>query len=899
MNYETKEQQILYDLPDFPSDSLLVLGKIGQGSFGKVHKALDNNKKTILSLKFIELQNKDKTQIQEILTEKEIMMKISQIENPSFFLSFQGIYKQNFLSTEGKHNIVIAMEYGVASMSDVLKIRGKYSESEVIYILIYLLEGFTILESSHIVHGDIKPSNLILVHNENNNEFTYKIGDFGSSLLLENMAKSNQGLIDTKEIKTITRGYSSPETKCSFMMNQNSEKTQITYYDPFKSDVFSLGIVTLRMLGFAKKNIQKIVKSIECKQMQEYFQKKGFTRIFKIIKCMISQQVENRFSFADLFGIIRKYGLGVKPDETMSVEKLERKDHFPENLTDEKMLQICKNLIQVYYRLKNFDLCNDLVEKALNDVNSKKKYGFWIEWLATIIYRKGDLNKAIELYKEASKINKSLYGEKNYHLVSIKSNLAFIREKNGDLEKAVKTLNSLKSILTSLFGEKHNKTIKCLFRMSRIYEKLKDFKTSIEIYRELIRARKQIYGKDDETLGLYCNNMAFLLRENNKNDQAIEFHNKANKIFSVYHYEKFEILAKSYINTANTYNNLKNYKEAINFQKKALELYKNHYENHNIEVFSECYSSLSKLHQKLGQFDEALHCENQSFIIIKSLYGTENEKSIKKISNLAQINKELLNYKAALQFYEEVIEKLRKFDFPQETIASCMNNMGILYRLSGDLKKALLFGQDALEIYKTIFGENHLQTAISYNNVGLVLQETKEYKLAIGFYEKALKSFRIFSEYNQNILSSLSNLASTYRKSKNYPKAIEIYKECLKICQELDSNKGNKAQLCQIMSQLGAIYYEMGDFNEAREYQSQALDSKINIYGEYHEETLISVNMLASVEKRDDKLTKSLEFYERGLAISYKIFGKNHSLTNEISKKILDVKKKIRIKGVN
>ena len=52
--------------------------------------------------------------------------------------------------------------------------------------------------------------------------------------------------------------------------------------------------------------------------------------------------------------------------------------------------------------------------------------------------------------------------------------------------------------------------------------------------------------------------------------------------------EKNDVLAKSYSNTANTYEIMKNYQKAIEFQEKALKVYKNHNQNENLIFINEC-----------------------------------------------------------------------------------------------------------------------------------------------------------------------------------------------------------------------------------------------------------------------------------------------------------------------
>lgn len=892
------------ELPNLPNHFHL-LQILGRGSFGKVYKAYDDKSKKFICLKYIESSN---DQMQEIAHEKEILMKLSQTKHPSF-LSYEGIYKHE---KEGKLHIVIAMEYGIASLSDILKLRIKYSESEVIYILTQILDGCAKLQTLNIAHGDLKPSNIILIQNEKK-EFKYKIADFGSSIIVKN-SKNDKVWVDTKEIKTMTRGYSSPEVKKFFMKGlqsknftgsfSNTETQETNFYDPFKADVYSLGILTLKLLGFhMKKHIQKVLNSLESQNIDEIFQKKGFGRIVKIIKRMLLPNPEDRFSFEQLLKTLSKFGVGEKPDESLMVQKIFQKEQIPQNLSEPQKLEIFKELIPIYYKENSFDLCKELAEEAIKmikngsqvvekqDNKSKEKiYAFWIEWLSAINFKKGKVKESIKLYQEACQIWEGIYGKEFHHLVSIYYNMAYIFEKNEEYENAIETLKNIKNRLTLLYGEKHNKTTKCLLKISNIYEKLNKFDICIEIHTQVIHTREKIYGKKDKNLGLYYNNQAMLLRKNNKLADAIIFHLEANKLFSQSQLEKNDVLAKSYSNTSNTYGIMKIYQKAVEFQEKALKVYQNHNQNDNLILINECYTYLSEYYQKLKDLKQVLIYEEKSLEILKKTYTSKNEKTIKKIMKIASVHKELGNYELAIANYEKALKKLNKNNSPKELIASCMNNMGILYRSVGNLIKAVSFGENALEIYLEIFGENNIQIAISYNNIGLAYQEKKEYPNAITNFEKAIKIFESINEPKSK-LSCLNNLASIYKRQKNYFQAIEITKKSLALCQEISQKSPLNAQICQITSNLGALYAEIGNLAEAKKYQTQAFEKKIEFFGEYNEETLTSINLLASLEKKNGNFSISLELYTSGLAISKRIVGETHVLTKGIANKITEIKK--------
>ncbi len=65
--------------------------------------------------------------------------------------------------------------------------------------------------------------------------------------------------------------------------------------------------------------------------------------------------------------------------------------------------------------------------------------------------------------------------------------------------------------------------------------------------------------------------------------------------------------------------------------------------------------------------------------------------------------------------------------------------MGLVHDSMSDYTKALEYYEKDLKITLKLLGEEHVDTATSYNNMGLVYYRTKDYKKAREYYEKSLK----------------------------------------------------------------------------------------------------------------------------------------------------------------
>ena len=146
------------------------------------------------------------------------------------------------VSLEGNGNIVdslvIFMEF--CAGGDLEKLitarKGKgqvWTQEEILACLDQLITGFVYLQNNGVAHRDVKPQNIFV---ENDTEI-YKIGDLGSSIMVTGEDFSIVG----------TLSYLSPKVRQGFIHN-NYGPTRVIH-DPYKSDVYSLGLILLYMAG--------------------------------------------------------------------------------------------------------------------------------------------------------------------------------------------------------------------------------------------------------------------------------------------------------------------------------------------------------------------------------------------------------------------------------------------------------------------------------------------------------------------------------------------------------------------------------------------------------------------------------------------------------------------------
>jgi serine/threonine protein kinase len=289
-----------------------ILGElIGRGSDGDVYKLEEN--------KIIKFINKEKIN----------------------FLAFFILLYLNSLYLTGAHqievnekNIKIVQDQAQCDLADLLKSKKKLRFEDKIKYIRHVISGVYFLNSYNIIHGDIKPNNILLFNN------ILKLTDYG----LARDCKFNK---NSKKRKLYTINYRPPE--CN----------DFSY--SLKSDIWALGC-TIYEIYYGHKyflidgsgNLYHLACNDERKKENQY--------VNKIIKMMIKNNPEERISIdkvAEYFTIPlikNKHNLFVKnlwfKEDPNFIKSVYSRDENDDEFCNEKVL---KEIIEDY-KFKIFNI---------------------------------------------------------------------------------------------------------------------------------------------------------------------------------------------------------------------------------------------------------------------------------------------------------------------------------------------------------------------------------------------------------------------------------------------------------------------------------------------------------------------------------------------------------------
>lgn len=212
---------------------------------------------------------------------------------------------------------------------------------------------------------------------------------------------------------------------------------------------------------------------------------------------------------------------------------------------------------------------------------------------------------------------------------------------------------------------------------------------------------------------------------------------------------------------------------------------------------------------------------------------------------------------------EEYFNKALESAESKEKRAAAFNNLGIVYWNGGHTEKAKEYILNALEIRKSVFGENHELTAASYNDLGLVISslDTDE---SLTYYESAHEIYKkVLGNKNEKTAQALINMGISYRTLEFFGDATNNFSDALKLWKELyPDGHPNEAF---ILNNIGQTKHLMNDLDGARKEYEKALIIYIKFYGQKHPEVANTMNLIGSVYNIKGEFDLALSYYQKAM----------------------------------
>lgn len=263
-----------------------------------------------------------------------------------------------------------------------------------------------------------------------------------------------------------------------------------------------------------------------------------------------------------------------------------------------------------------------------------------------------------------------------------------------------------------------------------------------------------------------------------------------------------ELRVKAYNRLGIIYAEQRNWKEAIEFHQKALELEKTitgctlkaHHILHELGVVYRDSGDLRKSEKLLQKSVElaSKHDDLEGMAVAHNSLGTLYRK-------LGEARQAIEAYERSLEYLNCINDKFRS--------AQVYNNLGAAYADLREWEKSELFFQKSLNIKRE--AEDILGQAHTYNNLTRVYQNLKLVDKAINASQQAIGLFTEMRAWYDTAVAT-RNLARLYRNMQNVYSSQEAFREAVKLfeqCNESEKAEETQKELMTLSRKVGLPWW--------------------------------------------------------------------------------------------
>ena len=293
--------------------------------------------------------------------------------------------------------------------------------------------------------------------------------------------------------------------------------------------------------------------------------------------------------------------------------------------------------------------------------------------------------------------------------------------------------------------------------------------------------------------------------------------------------------------------------------------------------------SLANTHYNLGEFyrlkvrlsDSAYYHFHHAEKLFKELNNHFN--TAQTLLRIAIIQKNEKDFTGSEVTSVEAISQLDLLDDTDEVIkvkSYIYNNLGLVFGQMEQFDESIIYYQKAIELKKELKGDNKAAIDNSKSNLALTYKNSKQYDLAIDSYKEILQNKNLKKERPEFYALNLDSYANSLYLSDNKDNRLpELYLKALKVCDSIGASYNSIV----INQHLAEYYNKFNNKDSAKYYAYRAK----NISEEYHNDDLLkSLLLLSKIE--DDSV--AVTFYDAYIKLSDSLVKTERTIRNKFAR---------------
>jgi tetratricopeptide (TPR) repeat protein len=401
-------------------------------------------------------------------------------------------------------------------------------------------------------------------------------------------------------------------------------------------------------------------------------------------------------------------------------------------------------------------------------------------------------------------------------------------------------------------GKEHPSTLMSMNNLATVLRDQGKYEQAEEMYRQALRLRETILGKEHPDTLTSVDNLALLLSCQGKYEQAEEMHRQTIRLRETILGKEHPATLTSIDNLAVVLNDQGKYNQAEEIHQQTLKLRKTILGNEHPATLTSM-DNLATVLSDQGKYEQAEEMHRQVLRLRETMLGKEHPATLTSMNNLATVLSDQGKYKQAEEMHRQTL-RLRETILGKEhpAILASMNNLAVMLSDQGKYEQAEEMHRQTFRLRETVLGKEHPSTLMSMNNLATVLRDQGKYEQAEEMHRQALRLYKtVLGKEHPATLASMNNLALVLSCQGKYEQAEEIHRQTLRLYETI-LGKEHPNTLTS-MDNLALVLRDQSKYEQAEEMHRRTLRLRETVLGKEHPATLTSMNNLATVLRNQGK----------------------------------------------
>jgi len=424
---------------------------------------------------------------------------------------------------------------------------------------------------------------------------------------------------------------------------------------------------------------------------------------------------------------------------------------------DPDMPFLYTELGNVYHEKGQYDLSKENYEKALNIRQQQipldhLRISSSLNNIGIIYQQQGQTERALEYFQQSLELLDKYYpnNENIIQKSNTLSNMGSIYRDKGDLDKSLHFLTNAYNIRRNLLPNDHPLIADSLSGIGSIYHDKSHFAQAQMYYKQALDIQEIICPDDHLKKANTIRNIGLIYRDEKNWNEALDYFNRALQMrINILSNKNHHDIAICFGDIGNIYENMGQIDLAIDYYHRQLDMEEKCLPfDHALLVLH--FDLLLNILTKNNQLDKAIELCHMKFKFLQNLLGDEYknnscfahtlisfanllentdrdeaEKSYKQALSILEHQpdkqsiekclRKIIKFYDKSKMFDKVLEYKFKYLHLQRSISSTDNkelantlkDIAKLYQLNNQPTSALVYYQQSLEIFQTIFGPEH------------------------------------------------------------------------------------------------------------------------------------------------------------------------------------------------